>query len=80
MGSNPIQIICYADEAVLIAENEENLQTRLLKFDQKAEGLNMEISLSKTKSLKIAKHNIKCEIKLGDSMIEQVPHFNYLGG
>jgi len=36
------------------------------------------ISLSKTKSLTIAKHNIKCEIKLTDTMIEQVPNFNYL--
>jgi hypothetical protein len=27
MGSNPTQIICYADDVVLIAESEENLQT-----------------------------------------------------
>jgi hypothetical protein len=78
IGSNPIQIICYADNTVLIAESEENLQIILLKFDQIAESLNMELSLSKTKSLTIAKHNIKCEIKLRDSMIEQIPYFNYL--
>jgi hypothetical protein len=59
MWSNTIQIICYADEAVLIAEGEENLQILLLKFDQIAESLNMEISLSKIKSLIIARHNIK---------------------
>jgi hypothetical protein len=39
----------------------------------------MEISLSKTKSLTFAKHNIKCKIKLRDTMIEQVPDFSYLG-
>jgi hypothetical protein len=38
----------------------------------------MEISLNKTKSLTIAKHNIKCEIELRDIMMEQVPNFNYL--
>jgi hypothetical protein len=62
----------------MIAEGEENLQTVLLKFDQIAESPNMEISLSITKSLTIAKHNIKCEIKSRDTMIEQVPNFNYL--
>jgi hypothetical protein len=76
MGSSPIQIICYADNTVLIAESEENLQIILLKFDQIAESLNMEISLSKTKSLTTVKHNIKCEIKLRDIIIEQVPNFN----
>jgi hypothetical protein len=63
-----------------IAESEENLQIQLLKFYQIAESLNMEISLSKTKSLTVAKHNVKCEIKLRDTMMEQVPNFNYLGG
>jgi len=49
MGNNPIHIICYADDAVLIAHSEENLQTLLPRFDQTAKRLNMEISLSKIK-------------------------------
>jgi len=47
MGNDPIYIIFYADDAVLIADSEENLQTLLLKFDQMAERLNMEISQNK---------------------------------
>ena len=73
MGNNPIQIICYTDDAVLIADSAENLQTLLLIFDQIAESLNMGISLCKTKSLTISKNNIKCEIKLKGTTIEQVP-------
>jgi hypothetical protein len=79
MGNNPINIICYVDDAVLIADSTENLQTLLLKFDQMAASLNMEISLSKTKSLVISRNNINCEVKLRDTVIEQVPKFNYLG-
>ena len=79
MGNNPIQILCYADDAVLIADSEKSLQTLLLKFDQMAESLNMEISLSKTKSLTISRNNMKCEVKLKGTTIEQVPKFNYLG-
>jgi len=79
MGNDPIHIICYKDDAVLIAENEENLQTLLLKFDQMAESLNMVISLNKTKSLTISRNYTKCEVKLRDTTIEQVPKFSYLG-
>jgi hypothetical protein len=79
MGNNPIHTVCYADDAVLIVDSYENLQILLLKFDQMAENLNMEISLSKTKPLIISGHNIKCEVKLRHTSIEQVPKFNYLG-
>jgi hypothetical protein len=69
MGNNPINIMCYAGDAVLIADSAENLQTLLLKFDQTAASLNMEISLSKTKSLFISRNNINCEVKLRDTVI-----------
>jgi hypothetical protein len=46
MWNNPINIICYADDAVLIANSTENLQTLLLEFYKMAAGLNMEISQS----------------------------------
>jgi hypothetical protein len=79
MGNNPINIICSADDAVLIADSKENLQALLLKFDQMAASLNMEISLNKTKSLVISRNNIKYWVKLRDTVIEQVPKFSYLG-
>ena len=75
----PYHVICYADDAVLIADNEENLQILLIRFDQMAERLNMEISLNKTKSLTISKNYAKCEIELRGTSIKQVPKFNYLG-
>ena len=50
----------------------------LLIFDQIAESLNMEISLSKAESLTISRNNVKCEIKLKDTTTEQVLKFNYL--
>ena len=30
MGNNPLQLICYADGAILVADSAENLQTLLL--------------------------------------------------
>jgi len=78
MGKVPINIICYADDAVLIADGEENLKILLLRFDQMAERLSMEISLNKTKSLTISRNHTKCEVELRGTSIEQVPKFNYL--
>jgi hypothetical protein len=37
------------------------------------------ISIILNKSLVISRNNIKCEVKLRDTVIEQVPKFNYLG-
>jgi hypothetical protein len=51
----------------------------LLRFDQMAFRLNMEISLNKTKSLTISRNYTKCEVKLRGTSIEQVTKFNYLG-
>ena len=63
MGGTLIQAVCYTDDAVLIADSEENLQKILIKFNQSAKKLNMEISLKKTKCLSISKTNQKCEKK-----------------
>ena len=79
MEGTQTQAICYADDAVLLADSEENLQNILMKFEQSAKKLNMEISLKKTKCLSTSKANQKCEIKLGDTILEQVAKFNYLG-
>jgi len=56
MGNDPIHMICYAEDADLIADSKETLQTLLSSFDQMAEKLNMEIFLSKTKSLTITRN------------------------
>jgi hypothetical protein len=77
MRNNPIHTICYTDDSVLIANSEENLQILLLEFDEMVESLNTEISVSKTKSLTTSRHNIKCEVKLRDTTIKQVPNFNW---
>ena len=39
----------------------------------------MEISLKNTKCLSISKTNQRCEIKLENTILEQVSKFNYLG-
>jgi Reverse transcriptase (RNA-dependent DNA polymerase) len=49
MGEEIISIVCYADDAILIAESEDDLQRLLYQFNITARKFNMIISPNKTK-------------------------------
>lgn len=79
MGNRNITILCYADDAVLVAENEDDLQRLLYRFNCVAKSLNMVISASKTKSLTTSKIPIRCKLVVDDKIIQQEMKFKYLG-
>ncbi|XP_055389680.1 uncharacterized protein LOC129618740 [Condylostylus longicornis] len=79
LENHAISIICYADDAVLIAESENDIQRLLFKFQQTAEQLNMLISAEKTKALVISKDPIRCKLMTYNKTIKQVMSFQYLG-
>ncbi|KAL6421492.1 hypothetical protein ACFW04_011244 [Cataglyphis niger] len=69
MGDRSLRILCYADDAIIVAENEDDLQRLLNKFKTTAERFNMFISLKKTQVM----------LMINNHIIEQVMDFNYLG-
>lgn len=79
MGNRNITILCYADDAVLVAENEDDLQRLLYCFNRVAKTLNMVISTSKTKSLTTSKIPVRCKLVVDDQIIQQEMKFKYLG-
>lgn len=79
MGNTCFKVVCYADDAALIAESEDELQRLLHAFDQKAIRDNMEIKAEKTKCMAIAKEPIRCKVNLKGIVLEQVMTFSYLG-
>ena len=74
-----INIICYAADAVLIADSEDGLQRILHAFNLTAKKYNMKVSAVKTKSMVISRSPIRCKLEVDGSMIEQVMKFKYLG-
>jgi hypothetical protein len=50
MGDSKIKIICYADVAVLLSYNEDDLQRMLFNSDKTAKNFNMKIPNEETKS------------------------------
>jgi hypothetical protein len=66
MGNSEIKIICYADDAVLLSDNEDDLQRILFNFNKAAKNFNMEIANEKTKSMIIAKIPLRCKLVSDD--------------
>ncbi|XP_072766481.1 uncharacterized protein [Anoplolepis gracilipes] len=79
MGHRKIQILCYADDAMLIVENEDDLQRLLHRFVNTASTFNMITSTEKTQSMVISKEPIRCKLEVNNKIIQQVMKFNYLG-
>lgn len=74
-----LTILCYADDAVLIADNEDDLQRQLKHFDTTASLYNMKISTGKTKCMVVSREPVRCKLEMNGAIIEQVMSFNYLG-
>ena len=71
--------ICYADDAAIVAESENDLQKMLYKFHLTAQKYNMKISVDKTKCLTFSKNPVRCKLTIDNKPIEQVMEFKYLG-
>ncbi|GJQ86042.1 hypothetical protein Trydic_g10612 [Trypoxylus dichotomus] len=55
MRQESIKVLCCTDDAIIMADNEDDLQRLLYQFQTKAESLNMQISMEETESMVLAK-------------------------
>ena len=78
-ANNKIMSLAYADDLVLLAESEVELQANINKFNNVCIDFGMKISVGKTKVMKISKKEGKINCKIGEDVIEQVSSFSYLG-
>ena len=70
----------YADDAVILAENEENLQKMMESLNNKCKEYGMAINAKKTMVMVIgAKAETKCNITIDGLALEQVKRYKYLG-
>lgn len=64
MGDQKINIICFADDAVLISEKVNDLQKLLHQFNSTAKTLNMNILTNQTKCMTISRDSVKDKLKI----------------
>ena len=66
MGNAEIKIMCYADNAVIVPEDKDNLQRLLYKFEQTTNKHKTKICTRKTQSLQTRRLQSKC--RTGDDL------------
>jgi hypothetical protein len=81
IGNESIKVLLYADDAVLLAENAENLQSMLDKLYERSEGMNLRINAAKTKVMVFERETEDAHglFTINGEAIECVSEFVYLG-
>ena len=74
-----INNIRYADDTVILAESEEQLQTMLDCIVHKCKEYGMEINAKKTKTMHVGRDTKTLTITVGNDVLEQVSKYSYLG-
>lgn len=72
-----MKILCYASDAVFLAENEDDLQQLQHRLELGGEIFNMQIVREKTDSTLIAEEPIRCKVAINKPI--QSVQCNYLG-
>ena len=81
VNGHTISDIRYADDTVLISDDEQNLQEMIVSLKNESEVRGLNINKQKTKLMVFSKsRNVpKCNIYLDNEKIKQVQEFEYLG-
>jgi hypothetical protein len=78
MGNKEIHITCYADDAVLTTDNEDNLQSFLHQFLLSYQKYNTKIAIIKTKALTVCERPLRCKLEVQVRVVEEIMSFKYL--
>ena len=80
-GGVNINNLRYADDTVLIADSEENLQLMIDALNEKCERMKLKVNTRKTEVMGIVKgeQTLSVNIQLGSMRIKQAESFTYLG-
>ena len=81
IGGRNINNIRYADDTVLIADNEQDLQHLVDEVVAHSEQLGLELNCKKTQIMVVTRKNEipQCNIQVNGTILKQVNRYNYLG-
>jgi len=79
--NNKVNALMYADDLVLISETKEGLQQHIDNLQEYCQKWKLNVNIKKTKSMVFNRGNklIKSSFYVGDTAIENVKSFKYLG-
>ena len=78
-GDLRIGSLLFADDVVLLASSDRDLQLSLDRFTTECEAAGMRISTSKSESMVLNRKRVEWTLRVGDEILPQVEEFKYLG-
>uniref|UniRef100_A0A8C6LTA7 Reverse transcriptase domain-containing protein n=1 Tax=Nothobranchius furzeri TaxID=105023 RepID=A0A8C6LTA7_NOTFU len=78
-GGLRIRSLLFADDVVLLASSERDLQLSLERFAVECEAAGMRISSSKSETMVFIRKRVECLLWVRDEVLPQVEEFKYLG-
>ena len=78
-GDLRIGSLLFADDVVLLASSDRDLQLSLDRFAAECEAAGMRISTSKSEAMVLNRKRVECTLRVGDEILPQVEEFKYLG-
>ncbi|KAL0152538.1 hypothetical protein M9458_052261 [Cirrhinus mrigala] len=78
-GDHRISSLLFADDVVLLASSNQDLQRALGWFAAQCEAAGMGISTSKSEVMVLSRKRVACPLQVGRESLPQVEEFKYLG-
>uniref|UniRef100_A0A8C6NQ68 Reverse transcriptase domain-containing protein n=1 Tax=Nothobranchius furzeri TaxID=105023 RepID=A0A8C6NQ68_NOTFU len=78
-GGLRIRSLLFADDVVLLASSERDLQLSLERFTAECEAAGMRISSSKSETMVLIRKRVECLLRVRDEVLPQGEEFKYLG-
>ncbi|KAK0133573.1 putative uncharacterized transposon-derived protein F52C9.6 [Merluccius polli] len=78
-GDLRIGSLLFADDVVLLASSDRDLQPSLDWFAAECKAAGMRVSTSKSESMVFNWKRVECTLRVGDEILPQVEEFKYLG-
>uniref|UniRef100_A0A671X7J4 Reverse transcriptase domain-containing protein n=1 Tax=Sparus aurata TaxID=8175 RepID=A0A671X7J4_SPAAU len=78
-GNHWISSLLFADDVVLLAPSNQDLQHALGRFAAECEAAGMRISTSKSEAMVLDRKKVACSLRVGGEFLPQVEEFKYLG-
>ncbi len=78
-GDHAISSLLFADDVVVLATSDRDLQHALGRFAAECEAVGMRISASKSEAMVHSQKRVACPLQVGGVLLPQVEEFKYLG-
>jgi len=78
-GDLRIASLLFADDVVLLATSDHDLQHALGRFAAECKAVGMRVSTSKSVAMVLCRKTVESSLRVGSELLPQVKEFKYLG-